>query len=93
MTTYYIRLDGTGSDSNTGLDSDAGNAWLTFAHAFSQMTAGDKLVARGGTYLVGASENKIDFTPSGAPGAFIEVEAWEDAGGIEECWIDGQHTT
>lgn len=72
MTQYYIRTDG--SDSNSGLANDAGNAWLTLGKAWNFLATGSHIIniANGNYYdevLVGggaqAGEN-LTFQITGA---------------------------
>lgn len=49
MTQYYIRTDG--SDSNTGTSNTAGGAWLTLQKAANVMVGGDTVNVASGTYI------------------------------------------
>lgn len=48
MATYYVRTDG--SNSNTGTTDSAGGAWLTMTYAGTQATGGDTVIVGSGTY-------------------------------------------
>lgn len=52
--TYYVRTDG--SNSNTGLGNTSGTAWLTIAKAMSTVGAGDTVRIQAGTYNESPSE-------------------------------------
>ena len=47
--TYYVRMDG--SDSNSGLGNSAKKAWATIPHAISKLNAGDHLYVDDGEYM------------------------------------------
>ena len=47
-TTYYVAKNG--SNANTGLGPDSGDAWLTIVYANSQISGGDTVLIRTGTY-------------------------------------------
>lgn len=87
MASYYIATDG--NDSNNG---SLGSPWATFTHAYSQMSAGDKLLVRGGTYTPTVGEDKIVVDVSGASDAWCETKAYDAGGSPETVIIDGLHT-
>ena len=67
MAIYYIASDG--SNSGTG---SSGDPWLTFAYAFSQMSAADELILKDGTYTAainggihGRYEGESELPPNG----------------------------
>jgi len=62
-TTYYVRTDG--SDSNSGTGADAANAWATIDHAADNMSAGDIVYVRTGVYAesVTPSVSGVSTTP------------------------------
>lgn len=62
--TYYVRKDG--NNGNAGTADNAGGAWLTVTYAESQMSAGDTVYVRAGTY-----EEKPTVNISGNSGAWI----------------------
>lgn len=64
---FYIAPAGSGgSDANPGTRA---SPWLTFTHADTVVTAGQKVMVRGGTY---APTAKIEFFTSGTSGNLIE---------------------
>src|SRR5215468_8037872 len=76
--TYFISP--TGVDSGSGTSSSA--PWLTFAYAFSHMSAGDTLTLLNGTYT-SANSGYINITcgsnaPQGTSGAQVTVQAQND---------------
>ena len=70
MTDYYLRDDG--SNSNSGLGATAALAWRTLAYAGTQLDPGDRLFIRsaGGTYDI-TGEHDITFI--GSSGSWITV--------------------
>jgi len=67
-TVYYIRLDG--SDSNTGTLNTAGGAWLTIQHAFNVLKTLD--IAG---YNVTLKVNDGDYTSEGVINVFLPVSS------------------
>lgn len=71
-TVYYVRTDG--SDSNSGTGSDASNAWASIAHAATQLLSpGDVVYVMPGTYV-----EEIDPTVDGAASNPIRFVADRD---------------
>lgn len=70
MTTYYLRADG--SNSNTGLGQTAGTAWLTLSFACTTMVAGDRLevMDAGGVFYLGTEHS---FKPVGSVGNLVTI--------------------
>lgn len=68
MTQYYVRTDG--SNSNTGLANTAGGAWLTIQKAASILVAGDIVTVGNGTYT-----GNINTTTSGTSGNHITFQS------------------
>ncbi len=67
-TDYYVRPDG--SDSNSGTGSDAANAWASVVHAATQsLSPGDTVYVMAGSY-VGEPDPTVDGT-SGNPIRFV----------------------
>lgn len=67
MAEYYVSPNG--SNAGTGA---IGDPWQTLAYSFSQLSAGDTLWCRGGTY----PGNFIQWTPAGTSEAPIVVRAY-----------------
>lgn len=67
MAEYYVSP--TGSNAGTGAIEDP---WQTLAYSFSQLSAGDTLWCRGGTY----SGSFIQWTPAGTTDAPIVIKAY-----------------
>lgn len=77
-TPYYVRTDG--SDSNTGTANSSGAAWLTIQKAATTMSAGDSVTVAAGTYpervssvRAGTLGNPITFTASGT----VTMRGWD----------------
>ena len=77
MATYYVRTDG--SDSNSGTSNSAGGAWATVQKACNTVTAGDVVNIETGTYAEtptmatsGSVGNLITFQK--APGASAIID-------------------
>ncbi len=67
--TYYVAPSAVGgSDSNPGTSSS--QPWETFAHAFTQLSAGDTLIVKDGIY-----NQPINPSQSGTPGNPITIKA------------------
>jgi len=76
MTTYYVTKGG--SNSNDGLGPGDGNAWLTPAFAYTQMSAGDELKVGDGTYT-----DPLSSLPDGSAGAGdTKINTISAAGGV-----------
>ncbi|MBU0764958.1 MAG: hypothetical protein KJ607_09000, partial [Bacteroidetes bacterium] len=72
---YYVRTNG--SDANTGLGPDAGQAWQTISYAASQMNIpGDIVYVAPGIYL--NEGNEVEITNSGTSGDEIQYIADTD---------------
>lgn len=88
MATYYVRKDG--SNSNTGLADTAGGAWLTVAKAAAELTAGDTCYVRAGVY-----SEKPTVANSGteaSPITFIGETGTEVAGFLlQTSWVSIQN--
>ena len=67
--TYYVRTDG--SNSNSGLVDSAGGAWRTITKAAQTMVAGDTTIVGDGTYI----EAAVSFATQGSSGAPIKLRA------------------
>jgi hypothetical protein len=75
MTTYYIRADGSNTNTGTGITS--GTAWRTLAYACSQADPGDTIyvMSSGGIFYI-SSEH--DINPVGTSGAHITVSNYPE---------------
>ncbi len=67
-TTYYVRADG--SNGNTGLANIAGGAWLTIDFAAGQVSAGDVVRVRAGSYAERVTPN-VNGTSTSAMVTFV----------------------
>lgn len=67
--TYYLATTG-GDAGHTGA---TGDPWATFAYAFGQMSGGDTLIVKDGTY-----DQVMRDPPSGSAGAYTIVKAEHD---------------
>jgi len=67
--TYYVAVDG--SDSN---DGSSENPWRTILHASQQLTAGNTLIVRGGTYV----DDSVRVIGAGTAEAPITIKAGDD---------------
>ncbi len=99
MTTYYVKT--TGNDSNTGLGTTDGLAWLTVQKAANTISAGDIVNIMAGTYggftissKSGTSGNWITFRPYQSD--VVIIDSWSDeyasTGGVTYGWciqVDG----
>lgn len=72
-TTYYVST--TGNNSNDGLSEM--NAWLTIAHAVSQISAGDIVYVKAGNY---GAENVV-FSSQGTSGNPIIIQGYQSTPG------------
>ena len=80
--TYYVAPSGSGgSNSNNGSIS---SPWETITYALTQLSAGDTLYLREGTY-----RETITITQDGSSGNVITIEAYTDNGTLETVTIDG----
>ena len=87
--TYYVATDG--SDGN---DGSSNSEWATFTHAFTQMSSGDTLIVRDGTYNedMGEWSNPLgyfDQPPSGTSSQYTQILAENDGGAIVRGENDG----
>jgi len=81
---YYVATDG--SNSNPGTYEEP---WLTLQYAFDQLSAGDTLYVRGGTYYPPSNGSGINFDASGTVGNYISVLNYPG----ETPIIDGSNIT
>jgi PKD repeat protein len=95
-TSYYIAT--YGSDSNSGLSTNATQAWATLAHAVSTMSAGDVVYMRGGTYAVSAQISMTKFGSTGSrytitnyPGEIPTLNCSGQSGSSEGIRITGSY--
>ena len=80
--TYYVAPSASGgSNSNNGSIS---SPWETITYALTQLSAGDTLYLREGTY-----RESITITQDGSLGNVITIEAYTDSGTLETVTIDG----
>ena len=80
--TYYVAPSSSGgSNSNNGSIS---SPWETITYALTQLSAGDTLYLREGTY-----RETISITQDGSLGNVITIEAYTDSGTLETVTIDG----
>ncbi|MCP4911415.1 MAG: hypothetical protein GY907_11990 [Bacteroidetes bacterium] len=80
--TYYVAPSASGgSNSNNGSIS---SPWETITYALTQLSAGDTLYLREGTY-----RETITITQDGSSGNVITIEAYTDSGTLETVTIDG----
>ncbi len=70
MAVYYVAT--TGSNGNSGA---IGSPWLTIAYAVAQLSAGDTLFIRGGTYTGSSNviDSAVNTVPSGTSGSRITI--------------------
>lgn len=64
MATYYVAT--TGDNGNAGTE---GSPWLTVTYGVAQLSAGDTLYLKGGTYY----EDQVEVTSSGTAGSVITL--------------------
>jgi hypothetical protein len=76
-TTYYMATDGNDS---TG-DGSSGNEWLTLTHSLGEMSGGDTLIIRDGTYTGTSNAMTSTFPPVGSSGDWTEIQA-ENPGSV-----------
>jgi len=80
--TYYVAPSASGgSNSNNGSIS---SPWETITYALTQLSAGDTLYLREGTY-----RETVTITQDGSSGNVITIEAYTDNGTLETVTIDG----
>ena len=80
--TYYVAPSGSGGDDNNAGTLAA--PFETIAYALTQLSAGDTLYLREGTY-----RETITITQDGSSGNVITIEAYTDNGTLETVTIDG----
>lgn len=83
MATYYVAT--TGSNSNNGA---IGTPWLTLTYALTQVSAGDTINMREGTY----NEN-VQITSGGSSGNPITIQAYGAGSNPEAVWLSGNNYT
>jgi len=76
---YYVAK--SGEDSNVG---NIDNPWKTIQYGINQLSAGDVLYIRAGTY-----EEKLDIDVSGNPSAYIAIRNYQN----EVVILDAIHST
>jgi len=81
--TYYVAPSSSGGDDDTG-DGSISSPWETIQYAVNQLSAGDILYIREGTY-----RETITIDENGSSGNEITIEAYTDNGTLETVTIDG----
>lgn len=85
MADYYLATDG--SNGGTGA---IGDPWLTLTYAVTQLSAGDTLHVREGTYQ---EADSVQINTGGSSGSPITIKAYDGGSGAETVWLDGNNQT
>ena len=80
--TYYVAPSASGGDNNN--PGSISSPWETITYALTQLSAGDTLYLREGTY-----RETVTITQDGTSGNEITIEAYTDNGTLEIVTIDG----
>lgn len=83
--TYYIAPTGNDSTGN----GSTGTPWLTLSEAFTNMSGGDTLIVKDGTYTgIDNMMTETRIPPVGSPGAWTIIKAEHDGMAV----FDGENT-